>query len=124
MPKLLDGYIAKQVAKGLKAAGMTKPATLIKVTAGTRTPGAISAGTNPTETSFKCRGLVQRATLSKIGGTLVEKGDRVIVLLGATIAGKQVPTSKDKITIEGVTSRIIAVDRDPASAAYTCLTRT
>lgn len=123
MPKWLEGGIAKQVARGLRKAGMTLPATLIKVTAGTRTPGAISAGTNPTETSHKARGFVPKKTAKKIGGTIVEENDRIVALLGATLASGVVPTSKDKLTIDGETLRVMAVETDAAKAVYTCLCR-
>lgn len=123
MSALLDGKIAKLVANGLKAAKMTKPATLIKVVEGTRNPVAVSAGRNPTEVSYSARGLVATTKLTRVGATLIETGDRLVLLLGATIKGGAVPAVTDKITIEGITTRIIDIDRDPASAAYLCLTR-
>lgn len=120
---LLDGKIAKQVGGGLKKAGLSLPATLIKVTPGARTSNNQAGGTNPTEASFAARGFVTKTTKDKIGGTLVEKTDRIIALLGSTIASGQVPATNDKITIEGVTTRVFGVDRDPAKAVYICLTR-
>ncbi len=121
MAKPLEGGIAKLVLRGLKAAKLTKPATLIKVTAGTRTDS--SAGTKPTEASFAALGFVDSTSRVQVGGTLVETNDRVVALIGASIAGSQVPTTKDKVTIEGSTVRIVGVERDPAAAMYTLLTR-
>lgn len=118
---LLDGKIAKVVRSGLKQAGMYKPATLVKSTAGTRSPGSLAAGTNPTAASYSCEGFVTTTSKLKIGGTLVEASDRVIVLLGDSLS--VVPATRDRITIESMTQNIVGVDRDAASATYTCLCR-
>ena len=119
---LLDD-IAGLVAGGLKSAGMTKPAVLIKYTKGTRTPDHLGEGTNDTANSYAAEGIVQRSRRDKIGTTLVEKSDRVVRLFGATIAGGQTPTTKDRITIDGFTSVVIDVEWDAANATYLCLTR-
>lgn len=113
--------LAGKVGAAMKRAGMTKPATLIVVTAGARTPGAVSAGTNPTEQSFGARGLVVRWTRTRLNQTDVQVGDRVVKLFASLIVGGQVPKIGDKITIEGVTGRIIDIARNAAS--YDCLTR-
>lgn len=115
--------IAKQVGMGLKRAGMTKPATLGVVTQGTRTPGAVSAGTNPTTTNVSARGLVIRWKRERLNQTDVLSTDRVVMLLGALIAGGKVPEVGNLITIEGKTGRIVDIERDPAAATYNCLTR-
>lgn len=122
MAKLLEGGIAKLVAKGLKAAKMTMPATLIKVTAGAR-GATVSAGTQPTETSFAAKGFVPSRTYKLIDGKSVSASDRVFALLGATIAGGQRPVANDKITIDGETHRLEAVETDAARAVYLCLVR-
>lgn len=116
--------IAKQVGAAMKRAGMTKPATLIVLTAGTRLPDAASGGTNPTTTTFNARGLVVVWKKSRLNQTDVVAGDRVVMLFGSLIEGGQVPKVGNKITIEGVTSRIVDIDRDAAGATYNCLTRT
>lgn len=113
--------IAKQVAKGLKSAGMTKPATLIKKTPGTRTAGQVSGGTNPTSTNYTCRGLVITWKRVMLNATQVQASDRVVMLLGATLS--VVPAIGDLVTCEGVTSRIVDIERDAASATYNLLTR-
>lgn len=117
---LLDGVIAKAVRSGLKQAGMYKSATLIKSTAGSRTVGAETSGTNPTTTSYACEGFVT-TKLTKVAGTLVEQSDRVVVLLGDSLS--VTPATRDRITIESKTQNIVAIDRDPASATYVCLCR-
>ena len=118
----LDGHMSA-LGAALAAEGFLVAAALIKVTAGTRTVGAENAGTNPTEASYAAQGYVARRKATKIAGTLVEQADRVVVLLGRTIEGAKVPTSKDKVTIDGETLRVIAVDSDLAKFQYRCLCR-
>lgn len=117
--KLLSGFIARQLAKGLGK--HVKPATLIKPTNTTRTTGAVSGGLNPTEASYAAKGWVEAYEARFIDGTTVKIDDRRISLLGATISSGQVPTAGDKITIESATYRVIGVPgRDPDSAVYEC----
>jgi len=117
MPKLLSGFIAKQIAKNLGP--QVKAATLIKVANTARTSGQASAGLNPTETSYAARGWVEGYDEKFVDNTTVKMGDRKVSLLGSTIAGGQVPAQGDKVTIEGTTYRVIAVPgRDPDAAVY------
>lgn len=101
------------------------PATLIKVTPGTRTPGQLTGGTNPTTTSYACRGFIDSQALrSQPNAGLAIDGRKVAVLIGDSIAnGTVAPEPLDKIVLEGVTYIIPEggkVDRDPAAATYTC----
>ena len=122
MPKLLSGFIAKQIGKQLGK--QLLDATLIKVTAGARTTGSLAGGPNATEASYAAKGMIEHFSTFSIANSLVSGSDRKVSLLGATIAGGQVPTSTDKITIEGTTYRIINVlDRDPDAAMYVCQCR-
>lgn len=127
MPKLLSGYIAKQIAKQLGKHMLS--ATLIKVAAGTRTPGAVSAGAQATQTSYACRGFVSDYDQDAVDGTNVKQDDREITLLGGTIASGQVPAKNDRITIADkaggaqVTYMVIRVTSDPDGATYTCQAR-
>lgn len=127
MADLLNGGIAKLVGTALVNAGMTKPATLTKVTPGVRQPGAIAAGTNPTERTFAARGLVADMRSFQASGTLLKDISRVVRLFGSTIADGAVPEPGDRISIEGTTSTIAgeggAVSRDPAGASYVCQCR-
>ncbi len=123
MPKLLSGYIAKQVGKYLGKHVL--PATLTKVSPGSRTAGSTTAGTNPTSADYACRGFVSDYDASEINGTTVQDNDRKVTLLGATIASGQVPKTSDKVTISDkagapmVTYRIRRVQSDPDGATYT-----
>jgi hypothetical protein len=118
MPKLLSGFIAKQIAKNLGP--QVKAAVLVKVTNGARTAGAVSGGLNPTEASYAARGFVDTYDARLVDGTTIRQEDRKVSLLGASIAGGQVPAQGDKVTIEGATYRVLAVARDPDGAVYTC----
>ncbi len=112
-------------------------ATLIKITAGTRTPDAQSAGTNPTSTSYTCKGWVASFESTQIDGIMVKSEDRMVALLGGSLADGIAPEVNDKITIEDppetgitVTFRIVGggkdglgVKRDPVGAVYKCHAR-
>ena len=65
---------------------------------------------------------IAEARRELLGASTVQVGDRVVLLLGGSL-GSSVPKVGDQITIEGVTSRVIDVERDPAAATYACLTR-
>lgn len=115
----ISGLIKKYIAPGVI------DATLVKVTPGTRTPGALTAGTNPTDTSYPCRGFIDSQAVRFKDGTTTKAGRKVVVLIGDTIdSGSGVaPTPGDRIIIEGTTYVIPEdgkVDRDPAAATYTC----
>lgn len=110
--------IAAILNQALPAAGITEAVTFVKVTPGTRTSGAVSSGTNPTTTSYSCKGFVSTEKHEKIGGTLVEKTDKVVSILGASLAAT--PTSNDKVTIGGVTLRVIDLQGSPALWTLLC----
>lgn len=121
MPSLfgidIAGIIGDNLGPGLL------PATLIKVTPGTRTPGSLTGGANATTASYSARGILVEYDDKEIDGTLVVKGDKQVLLLGATIASSKIPVPGDSVTIEGYTYNIIKVSRDPAAATYSCQVR-
>ena len=120
MPKLLSGFIAKQIAK--KLGPQLKPATLVKVTPGTRTTA--SGGLHPTSANYAARGFVESYSEQDIDGTIITRQDRKVSLLGQSITGGQVPSSSDLILIEGITYTILNVPgRDPDAAIYECQCR-
>lgn len=119
---------------GVDVAGMlnavagreAQPATLTKITAGTR-GATLSAGTNPTSVSYGARGWIEAYDIADIAGTAIEQNDRRITLLARSIAGGVGPTSNDKITIvdlDGVT-KTFRVEGDvqssgPQGAMWIC----
>ena len=110
--------ISGLVHKNLK--GQLLPAVLHVITEGTRT-GNLTGGTNPTEVDKTCEGFIDQKNKEKIGGTLVDDGDVIIILIGDSIQDAAVPSTADKVTIEGTKHHIKNLDRDPAAATYTLL---
>ena len=113
----VSGIVNKEIGQKV----LTSPehnAILIKVVAGVRT-GNLTGGTNPVETPFTCKGFIDVQRKKTIGGTLVKAGDVIVVLIGDSIEGGQIPVGQDKVTIEGRTYLIRGLDRDPAAATYT-----
>jgi hypothetical protein len=97
-------------------------ATLVKFTPATRTPGQLSGGTQPTSTSYPCKGFIDAQVNRTRDGTLVNDGTKKIILIGDTISsGAVAPAQTDQITIEGSTYVVKFFDRDPAAATYTCV---
>lgn len=98
-----------------------KDATLIKVAPGTRTNGALAAGTNPTTANYACKGFVSSFSAQQIDGTLIRVEDRKISIFGSSLTAGVEPKPGDRITIEGITFNVINdVERDPASVKYVC----
>lgn len=121
MPRLFGLDIAALVDANIQAAGGVLTGTLTKPTAGTRTPGDITSGTNPTTQSYSFRGFLESRSQIRINGTLVRAGGQVLSVLGASLPDGIEPESGDTAVIEGTTFQINAVaDRDPAAALYQC----
>lgn len=121
--------IAKTLAREFGKNGKplkVQPATLTKSTPGTRTPGAISAGTNPVVTNFHVGvAMVGEYSAYMIANGLVTQGDRKVTLFGASIQGGAVPEPGDRITIGGETLTIYAdgVTGDGVKATWSCRCR-
>lgn len=123
MPKLLSGFIAKQLGKHLGK--HVQRAVLVKVTPTARTAGAVSHGQNPTETEHRARGWIEEWSGDRMPNSNVRREVRKIALLGATIAGGAVPQQGDKVQIAErkggplVTYRVTSIDeRDPDAAVW------
>lgn len=123
--KLFKNYgvdIAREINKIIGPSVL--PATLTKTTPGTRTGGQLTGGTNPTTTSYPCRGFLDSQEIEAKQGGLEVSGRLVAVLIGDSIAGGTVtPEPGDRILIEGVQYFIPddgRIDRDPDKATYTC----
>jgi hypothetical protein len=96
---------------------------LVKVTPGTRDPADLAAGTEPTSKTYTAKGLVADFALSQFDGVTIQRGDRKVLYLGASLPSGVVPSIGDHAIAEGVESEIVAVQRDPASATYVCQVR-
>ena len=111
---LFGADIAGKVFSALR--GQLLAATLTKVVRGSRAAGEPTQGTQPVETSYAAQGFIDSKMRKNIGGTLVENGDIIVVLIGDSIASSQVPAVGDKVTIESNTYWIRELDRDPDKA--------
>lgn len=123
MPDIFGADIAGKIHNALK--GKVFDITLTKVAPGTRTPGSLTGGTNPAETTHTVKGFVDEYQDKHIDGTLIKRGDRKVVILGGSLPSGTVPEPSDKITAEGETRTIVedGVKRDPAGATYICQVR-
>lgn len=121
MTKLFGIDIAKIANKAL-GPGLIK-VSLIKLTQGSRDPTALTEGPTISRKSYVARGVVLDFKLTQFDGDLVQKGDRKVLLLGASLPSGIIPQENDLILAEGKESQIVGVSRDPASASYECQIR-
>ena len=97
--------------------------TLTKVLPGTRSASDPSAGTQPTSRAYPCKGILDTYRTSQIDQTIVKQGDRKALLLGDSLPSGVVPAPGDTVTAEGAVFTVVAVERDPDAATYTCQVR-
>lgn len=122
MPDLFDidiaGLVDEHISPGLP------DAKLIQSTPGTRDLTKLSGGTVSTTVSTDGKGTIVDYNDNRFGaGSPIKVGDRQVLLIGNSFAGKPVPKPDDQIFIEGATYNIVAVKRDPAAATYKCQVR-
>ena len=97
------------------------PCTLIKITKAARDPSQPSANRVTTETSHSGKGFIEGYSQKRQKNSNVKLFDKKITLIANSFAQKPVPSTSDKIVIEGQTYIISGpIDRDPAAATYTC----
>lgn len=113
----ISGAIKKHVGPGVLAA------TLERRAPGTRTTGALTAGTQPTSTTHTARGYTEEYAEGQIDGTRVRVGDRIVALVGDSITPYVIPRPEDSVTISGRTYKIVRVTADPANAVFRCQAR-
>lgn len=121
MAKFLGVDIAAILAKQMGT--LVRALTLTRSEPGTRSAADPTAGNNPTETTHSGRGFVDSYKAERIDGTIIQQGDRKVLILAGTLPAGVVPQVNDRITIEGETLTVVSVERDPASATYTCQAR-
>lgn len=113
--------IAGQLASNL---GPLLPVVkLLKTVQGTRDPSDPSAGTTPTSRTFNGRGIQDSYRTSQIDETIIKQGDRKVLILGDSLPNGIVPEPGDKVESEGTEFTVVAVERDPDAATYTCQVR-
>lgn len=60
---------------------------------------------------------------SQIDETIIQQGDRKVLILGNSIPSGVVPETGDMVEAEGRVFTVVAVERDPDAATYTCQVR-
>lgn len=115
----IAGTINENVSPGLPTV-----ATLTKRITGTRTPGALTDGTQPTTQTATGKVVVSDYCAGQIDGTLIKAGDRKVLFIAESMSPVLVPEAGDRVTVEGATYFIVSVGRDPAVATYACQVRT
>ncbi len=114
----ISGLIRDNIGPGVN------DATLIKVSAGSRTGGQLTGGTNPTTVSHACKGFLDVLNRNRVDASLTEERDVLVALIGDTIdGGDTVPEPGDRIIILGTTYNVVIVNVDPAQAVYNCQSR-
>ena len=121
IPKLLAKHLGRRKELGFRTM------TLVRVVEGTRNPAALSAGTNPTETSYSCKAAVRkRKAYAPASDDATEQRTTftTVSILAATLqgvspqAGDRIVDSKDgavyTITEDGVTT-------DQVEAMHRCV---
>lgn len=96
---------------------------LLKTVQGTRDPTDPSAGTEPTAQTYSGRGILDSYRTSQIDETIIQQGDRKVLILGNSIPSGVVPETGDMVEAEGRVFTVVAVERDPDAATYTCQVR-
>ncbi|MBI2239622.1 MAG: hypothetical protein HYU59_02335 [Magnetospirillum gryphiswaldense] len=118
MASPLQGGIAKTIGKAL--AGVMYPVTLSRVTEGYYDPdtGTVVPGETLT---FPAKGMVEDWGAYYKAEGLVQAGDRKVLILAASLAVP--PALGDTVTADGQSWLVIAVQSDPAKAAWTLQVR-
>lgn len=120
MTKLFGVDIASEINKAM-GPGLL-PLQLLRRTPGARTSGATTSGTNPTSKSYPCRGFTDSYSDSQFDGTLIRRGDRKVLILGASLPSGITPRPGDAVVVpsEGTYEVVGIPERDPAGATYVC----
>jgi hypothetical protein len=117
--KLFGIDIAREVYDGIRSAGNVVAMSLVRVTPGTRTTGALTAGTNPSSTTYSCRGF-KTSRRRKDPGSTTSDLVSVVAILGASLPSGVEPRPNDKVVFEGATYIVNRVRTDPADALWEC----
>lgn len=120
MPDLFGLNVARIVNDSIRDAGDLRPVVITKKTPGTRTPGNLTAGTNPQSESHSARGFL--SGLERLRPeTIVEDATALVVVLAASVQAGAEPEVGDLVAVDGGTvRRILRVEADPAKAAFRC----
>lgn len=114
---LFGARIAEKIAKALGPRLL--PVRLLKVVPGTIDTSNLSGAQPETTRTFTCRGFFDTFNARRMGGTAIQEGVRVVLILGDTLPSGIVPEPDDRVILEGETVEIVGpVIRDPDAASY------
>jgi len=123
MPDLFGLDLAGIVNDAIESAGGLVPLSLIKEVETPPPPDDPGGAGTVTQTTYPGNGIIDDYEDEHIDGTLVKRGDRQILILGASLPSGIIPAEDDKVTIEEGTYNVVAIKRDPAAATYVCQSR-
>jgi hypothetical protein len=114
---LFKAKIAEKIAKAMGP--LLLQGTLVRITYAAVNPSDMTAAQVETPVNHTFRGIFDYYSARRMGGTAIQEGARVVILLAETITPRTVPLLGDKITLEGVSTEIVGpVVRDPDAATY------
>ena len=128
MPNLFNidiaGIVNSAIAPGLLSA------TLHVMSYDEVDPDNPTAGRERTSTDYDCKAVftsheevAQTPTLGRAENSLVDEGDRVVLIIAKSLPTGVIPVRENEVTLEGVRCTISRVRRDPAAATYICWAR-
>lgn len=118
MGKFMGVNIAGLVNKHI--GGRLNDLQLVRVTSSPRDPDSPTSGTVKRRVTYTVKGFVESYSNNLIDGTIIKKYDRKINIIALSIPGLEIPRPGDIVITEGRSDTILAVERDPAGAMYTC----
>ena len=87
--------IAQELADAIEDAGNVRVGSLVTTTSGTRSPGDLSGGTNPTNTTHSFNGFVEERSVRR-QGALVAEYVSILTVLGESLDARVVPAVNDE----------------------------
>lgn len=116
MPDLFGLDIAGIVNDAIDGAGGLRPGTLTRKTAGTRTPGSLTGGTNPGTAAYSLSGFVETEAERRANSAVATRG-ATMTIMGASVS--IAPAVNDTVLMDGSTYTLVELlERDPAAATY------
>ena len=119
---LFGARIAEKVAAALGSRLL--PVQLVKIRPGAIDPSNLTGPQPETSRAYTCRGILDNYDASRIPGTAIQQGSRVVLILAGTLPTGVIPEPDDRIVIEGQRFEIVGpVERDPDAATYIAAVR-
>lgn len=123
MGNKLFGLDIAAIVNGAMGSGLPD-VTLVKVTSGGRDPADPTSQLAETTANKAAKGFIENYSEEALTNTSIRRTDRLISVLGDSIADGAVPQMGDRLVAEGTTWEIVSVPgRDPAGAVYLCQAR-